>query len=351
MYYSYENKIGGPLTYINTIINSELKKEHEFFTLFQNKAPGGLDISLLKNMVMEIKRIKPDIVHVHGAQSEGFYGVLAAKLAGKCKIVTTVHGFAFDDSSCKGLKRLLYKNIVEPFVLRFSDAIYCVCEFASKRDIVIKNTGKRNCGFIYNPVPQINISESRDVVRGKMGILPKDIVIAVSGRVTKDKGFPLIEEIVKELTKKNITNCKLLVIGDGAYSATFKNVLSQQILDNKVIMVGQTTHVFDYLNASDVFLFPSLHENLSIALLEACAIGLPAVVSNVGGNSEIVVNGKSGYVIDDFSKEKYIDALLKLIENEELRYKMGIFSSINVTEKFSIEKMCEEINEVYFNVF
>ena len=103
MYYSYENKIGGPLTYINTIINSELKKEHKFFTLFQNKAPGGLDISLLKKMIMEIKRIKPDIVHVHGAQSEGFYGVLAAKLAGKCKIVTTVHGFAFDDSSCKGL--------------------------------------------------------------------------------------------------------------------------------------------------------------------------------------------------------------------------------------------------------
>ena len=80
MYYSYGDRIGGPLTYINTIINSDLQSKYEFTTCYQNKAPGGVDIPLLKAMVKELRRIKPDIVHIQGAQSEGFYGVLAAKI-------------------------------------------------------------------------------------------------------------------------------------------------------------------------------------------------------------------------------------------------------------------------------
>ena len=110
MYYSYGDRIGGPLTYINTIINSPLKEKYEFVTCYQNQAPGGFDGQMLQRMTEQIKKEKPDIVHVHGAQSEGFYGVLAAKRAGCKCIVMTVHGFAFDDKGCTGIKHFLYKT-------------------------------------------------------------------------------------------------------------------------------------------------------------------------------------------------------------------------------------------------
>ena len=112
MYYSFGNRIGGPLTYINSIMNSELNEEIDFRTCFQNMAPNGLKMSLLKRMIKQIKSENPDIVHVHGLQSEGFYGVLAAKISGCHNIVTTVHGFAYDAQKKFSVKWFLYKYVV-----------------------------------------------------------------------------------------------------------------------------------------------------------------------------------------------------------------------------------------------
>ena len=131
MYYSYGNKVGGPLTYINTIINSELNAEYDFVTCFQNMPSGGINIKLLKRMTKIIKKENPYIVHVHGLQSEGFYGVLAAKLAGCKKIVVTVHGFSFDSQKISKVKQFLYRYFVEPITIRMADKIYCVCNILS----------------------------------------------------------------------------------------------------------------------------------------------------------------------------------------------------------------------------
>ena len=81
MYYTYADRIGGPLTYMKTVMNSPLQEKYRFAALFQNEAPGGLNLPLLRRMTAAIRREKPDIVHVQGAQSEGFYGTLAARLA------------------------------------------------------------------------------------------------------------------------------------------------------------------------------------------------------------------------------------------------------------------------------
>ncbi|MBQ3053603.1 MAG: glycosyltransferase [Clostridia bacterium] len=347
MYYSYGNKIGGPLTYINTIINSPLKEKYEFVTCYQNKAPGGWDGEMLKEMTDRIKAEKPEIVHIHGAQSEGFYGVLAAKKAGVKKIVMTIHGFAFDDSNCKGVKHFLYKNIVEPYSIRNSDNVYCVCEYASKRDIVKKNAGKRSFGYIHNCVPQLHIKENRESIRSRLNINENDVVFCISGRVTKEKGFDILEKVVKGLREAEETNFKLMVLGDGPYSKTFKENLKKEVEKGQVILVGQTNQVADYLAASDVFIFPSYHENLSIALLEAGASGLPAIVANVGGNPEIIKNNETGFVIDGFEYEKYLEKVKFFLNNPDDRISMGIKVKKDITDRFSLELMCGKIDEVY----
>jgi len=349
MYYSYGDKIGGPLTYINTVINSKLKEKYDFATCYQNQAPGGWDGKMLKRMTEQIKKEKPDIVHVHGAQSEGFYGVLAAKRAGCKHIVMTVHGFAFDDSGCKGIKHFLYKNIIEPYSLRRSDSVYCVCKFASERNIVKKNCGKRSCGYIHNPVPVLKVEENREALRQRYGIEQNDTVFAISGRFAKDKGFPVLAEAVKILNKNTDIPFKLLVIGDGNYKNTFSEIMKEEIASGQVILAGHTNRVADYLAASDVFVFPSYHENLSIALLEACASALPCIVSNVGGNAEIVTDGENGFVIDGFEPEKYAEKMKYFLENKTQIISMGDKAKYVVQTEFSIEKMCEKIDEVYKN--
>jgi len=346
MYYSYGNKVGGPLTYIQTIIGSELKERYDFVTCYQNKAPGGLDLKLLRDMTAAIRQEKPDIVHVHGAQSEGFYGVLAAKLAGCRKIVMTVHGFAHDDSGCRGVKHFLYRHIVEPLSLRLSDRVYCVCEYASRRDIVVRNAGRRSCGYIHNPVPEMTTRESREVIRARYGIGPEETVFAIAGRVTRDKGFDVLARAVKLLNGQG-RRFRLLVMGDGAYFAKFSELMKDEIAAGQVVMVGRTDRVADYLFASDAFVFPSYHENLSIALLEACAAGLPCIVANVGGNPEIVTDQQSGYVIDGFAPEDFADRMRRMIDDPQLRGRMGAEAQRDILERFALSRMCRKIEEVY----
>lgn len=347
MYYTYPDKIGGPLTYIHTIMNSELKEKYLFKTCFQNKAPGGWDYELLRSMVRKIKYENPEIVHVHGAQSEGFYGVLAAKLAGCKSIVLTIHGFAFDDSTCQGLKHFLYKYFVEPISIQLADKVYCVCNAASQRSIVIKNAGKRNYGHIYNPVPELKVKESRESIRKKYNVKESDVLFAITGRVTKDKGFDFLVDTVKIIGEKQIKNFKLIVLGDGEFYPEFCKRLEKEIINGQVIMIGSTDRVADYLNASDAFIFPSYHENLSIALLEAGASGLPCIVSNVGGNDEVIKDGETGFVIEHFDAEEYAEKIHLLINNPELRNNMKQKIQKDVIQRFSLNELCRKVELIY----
>ncbi len=348
MYYTFADKIGGPLTYINTIINSKLQEVFQFKTLFQEKAPGGLDLGLLKDMVTAIKAENPDVLHVHGVQSEGFYGVLAGKLAGCKKIIMTVHGLAFDDSIYHGVKKFLYKNIIEPWAIRNCDKLYCVCEFTSKRDI-IKNNAKKsgNLGHIHNPAPDLMQTESREDVRKRLSLTDDDVVFCIASRLSREKGFDILVDIVKEAIIKTDGKFKLLVLGDGNYGEEFKKELNEEIKNNNVIMVGRTDRVADYLYASDGFVFPSYHENLSIALLEACKAGIPSVVSFVGGNPEVIENGVNGFTIKEFNVNDYVEKIVTLTQNSDLRKAMGNKAKEIADTKFSADFIFGQIEKAY----
>lgn len=347
MYYTYGDKIGGPLTYINTIIGSELSEKIDFHTCYQNKAPGGFDHRLLRDMVRRLRLIKPDIVHVQGAQSEGFYGVLSAKLAGCGNIVLTIHGFAHDDSNCKGVKHFLYKYLVEPLTIRMADKVFCVCKFASQRKIVKCNAGRRNLGYIHNPVPELVVRQKREDIRNAYKISDEDVLFCIASRLTKEKGFDLLADTIKMINNTGIKKFRLLVMGDGDYYQQFYDDLKEEIEKGQVIMIGKTDDVASYLSAADAFVFPSYHENLSIALLEACASGLPCVVGNVGGNAEVILDGKNGYVVDRLCAEEFVQKIALLINNRALLNRMQSFAKMDVQERFSKEKLLCQIQEVY----
>lgn len=347
MYYSFGDSIGGPLTYIHSIMNSNLKEKYDFVTCFQNMAPGGLRPSLLFRMAKQIKVESPDIVHIHGLQSEGFYGVLAAKLAGCRNIVTTVHGFAFDGQIRHGIKWFLYRYIVEPITLRFSDKVYCVCNYAAQREIIKHNLKRNNCGFIYNTVPDLHVNEDRVSVRSRFSFNEDDVVFAISGRVVKDKGFDILAKAIKIVNQYTQNKFKLLVIGDGDYRETFEQEVKFEIENGQVVLVGQTDSVADFLNASDAFVFPSYHENLPISLLEAGKMGLPCVVSNVGGIPEIIKNEISGIIVEEFKPEMYAEAILKILNNPSLRKDMSKNIIKDIESRFSMNSFLKQLEEIY----
>lgn len=349
MYYSFGDRIGGPLTYMNSVMNSELKEKFEFGTCFQNMAPGGLKITLLKRMIHQIKSENPDIVHVHGLQSEGFYGVLAAKMSGCRNVVTTVHGFAHDAQRKFSVKWFLYKYIVEPLTLRLSDKVYCVCEYASKRPIIVRHTWKNNFGYIHNAVGELQTTRTREEIRAQLNIAAQETVFVISGRVSQAKGFDILAQTIKILNKRNVGAFRLLVLGDGEYVGTFCEEMKVEIENGIVIMVGQTDRVADYLNAADICILPSYHENLPISLLEAGKMGLPCIASDVGGIPEIIRDGQNGFLIGDYQAASYADKMELLMKDISLRQFMSKTIRKDMDEKFSVSTMCEKIKKVYLH--
>lgn len=349
MYYAFDNKVGGPLVYLRSIVNSELKEEFEFATCFQNASPGGLSIKLLLRMIKQIKSQSPDIVHVHGLQSEGFYGVFAAKIAGCKCIVTTVHGFAFDGQKTHWIKRWIYRHLVEPFTLRLSDKVYCVCRFASERNIIKANTHNNNCGYIHNAVADMVPKRTRDQVRTQLGIEPDEFVFVIAGRMCREKGIDILEKAVKCLNSFSKHKFKLLLVGDGEYLNEFCTNMAIEMQNGQVIVAGRSDCVADFLAASDVFVLPSYHENLPIALLEAGKMGLPCIASNVGGIPEIIEDGRTGFLISDAQPYSYAQRMELLMSDDALRLAMGRSFCRDINSRFSMSIMCKKIRKVYID--
>lgn len=338
---------GGPATGALLLINSKLRKKYNFVPLEQTFAPHGINLKLLHNLYKKIKRAKPDILHIRGLQSEGFYGVLAGKLAGCEKIVVSVHGLYGDDSSCQGFKKWIFSNIIEPLTLKMADLVYCVCEYATKREIIYKNASNLY-GFIWNAAPdysQYNKKEIRNKVRKKLKINDEDIVVITVSRISKDKGFDYLIDAIKKINTNN--NIKFLIVGDGPYLNVVKENLREDIVKGNVVLLGKSDKVPELLLSSDIFVFPSLHENLSNALLEACSASLPCIATNVGGNPEVIIHKHTGIIIDPYNSTQLKEGIETLAESERLRLEYGRRAYERIKKEFSQEIIFEKIDSMY----
>lgn len=338
---------GGPAAGALLLINSKLRKKYNFVPLEQTFAPHGINLKLLHDLYKKIKRVKPDILHIRGLQSEGFYGVLAGKLAGCKKIVVSVHGLYSDDSSCQGFKKWIFSNIIEPLTLKMADLVYCVCEYATKREIIYKNASNLY-GFIWNAAPdysQYNKKEIRNRVRKKLKINNEDIVVITVSRISKDKGFEYLIDAIKKINSNR--TIKFLIVGDGPYLNVVKKDLAEEIKTRKVILVGKSSKVPELLLSSDIFVFASLHENLSNALLEACSASLPCIATNVGGNPEVIIHEQTGIIIEPYNSTQLKEGIEALVESETLRSEYGESAYKRVEKHFSQEIILEKIDSMY----
>ena len=138
-----------------------------------------------------------------------------------------------------------------------------------------------------------------------------------------------------------------MLIGDGPRAAELRAQVDAARLGDRVVMAGAQANVAELLPAFDVFVLPSLTEGISIALLEACASGLAVVASAVGGNVEIIRDGENGRLVglgDDAALEDALDALL---DDGELRARLGRAAATWVASHASIEVMREAYERFY----
>ncbi|WP_017413608.1 glycosyltransferase family 4 protein [Clostridium tunisiense] len=343
------NQVSGPNTANKRMAQSWLKNEYDFHFVTQTfHANSKINIALIKDLKSQFERIQPDIVHLSGLQSSGFHAVVAARLAGCDKIIVAIRGFSGDAIGIGKLKKFIFTKIIEPLTLKLCYKFYTVCTEASNKKMVQKNKSKY-IGVIHNAAPKIDIdiSQSRRKTRKDLGVDENDFLVVVSGRMVFDKGISFIIDAIEKLNDQRI---KFVFVGDGEYCDILRNKYQHLLLCNKIHVLGQRSDVLTILAGCDLFLFATLHENLSNSLLEAMAIGLPIIATKVGGNTEVVRDGINGYLIPAKNSDEIVKCIMKIKSDDELRMKFSQQSLNIIQENFSQERLYQSIAELYKNI-
>ncbi len=302
-----------------------------------------------------LERLKPDIVHTHSAKA-GILGRFAAhSLKGKWSknvpaVVHTIHGLAFHPYQSKWLNKFyiaVEKSAAKrtDFFVTVADAMTTQATAAGIGDLwkfVTAYSAIEEDDFLKS-IPQ----EERISFRLKYGIPEDAIVMVTIARLFMLKGHKYIIESAKQLSRQ-FDNAVWLFVGDGNLANNFKEQVRRLGLADKIKFTGllPPNQIPLAIQSSDILVHCSLREGLARTLPQAMLCAKPAISFDVDGAKE-VVNEDTGRLIEPKNVEQLTKACAELIEDKDLRDKLGRAGRDFVKEKFAPKTMVDAIESVY----
>ena len=281
------------------------------------------DLLALWTLYSYFKKEKPLIVHSHTPKA-GTLGMIAAKLAGVPYRLHTVAGLPLLETT--GVKRKLL-NVVEKITYLCATKIYPNSN-GLKQIIIEQNlcgvhkldvlaNGSSN-GIDTGHFNKANFSiAENNILKAELQILPTDFVYIFVGRLVGDKGINELVSAFEKISRKN-NSVKLLLVGsfendlDPLEAATI-NLINQ---NKNIIFVGFQPDVRHYFAISDALVFPSYREGFPNVVMQAGAMGLPSIVSNINGCNEIIIEGENGTIISTKDANALQQAMEDFINNK-----------------------------------
>ena len=310
------------------------------------------DLKSLWQLYRNFRRGKFDIVHTH-TPKVSLLGQMAAWLAGVPVIINTVHGFYFHDDMPTG-KRNFY-IFMEKIAAKFSSRILSQnsedIETAIKLGIckpeMIRKLGN---GIDLNRFCRKRFDSNFGLTkRQQLGIPADAFVVGIIGRMVREKGYLELFEAVAKLVAKGY-NIWLLGIGPDEpekEDAVHISDAARYGIDNRSIFCGHRDDVDELMTAMDVYALPSYREGYPRSAMEACAMSLPVIATNIRGCREVVLDGKNGFLVPVRDANALADAIEKLINDESLRINMGLQGRSRAECTFDEKKVIEIIKEEY----
>lgn len=332
---------GGPVVSFRREIEASSRS---FLELRQYRPAGGIDFGLIIEFYKVLKLNQCQLVHVRGLGNEGFHAALAAKLAGVPYILVTIHGTQRDIFYPPSkLKRFLVVNILERLTLIMATHIATVCLYTARRSFLSRYKSKF-AGVVHNGVPLPKISDINvNDITNKYELKSCFVAISVA-RITREKGYYVLYDALK-LLEGRIENFVLFIAGGGDENGKIRELFGTLNKIN-IIFLGQIQNVDDYLSVSDLFIFPSLHENNSNSLLEAMSHGVPVIASDVGGNVEILESG-GGVLFPSGSAVHLANCIWDMYSDRNVMKNSGATGRDIISQKYTVEKMVENWEQIY----
>ena len=168
-----------------------------------------------------------------------------------------------------------------------------------------------------------------------------EVIIGNVGRLVKQKGQGFLIDLTLKLKACDL-DFKLMIAGVGPLEEELKKRIQKEKLEDYIFLPGFFPNIKSFLNAIDIFVFPSLWEGFGNAMVEAMAEEKPVVAFNLTSNPEIVTSGKDGFLIDYPNVDDFAETILKLAKDPALRKRIGENARISVTKRFSFDQIMDE---------
>ncbi len=288
-----------------------------------------------------IKSIKPDIIHLNSPKAS-LIGSIVGRLLNVPKIITTVHGFTFNEKR-SFIQTKLIKFLSWIFIL-FSDKTIVINKYDLKQSKML--CVKDKIVYIPNGIDTETIFNSKENARETILSLNQNINkdlfwIGTVAELHKNKGLIYGLKAITKIEKIN-----WIIFGDGQEKQNLQKYIKENNLQNKVFLLGYKD-IKEVVKGFDLFLLPSIKEGLPYVLLEAGLAQIPIISSDAGGIPDLIENNKTGMV---FEKEK-IDQIQKAIKeailNKEESQKMSLNLYQKIIRDFSLKDQVQKTVEIY----
>ena len=360
LHVTYDMRIGGTEMVIKNIIEGAdtAKFEMSIFCIEQPIGPWGqeleangtaihsknrkegFDFSMIANIRKVLTSERIDVIHCH-QYTPWVYGVIAA-VGLNTKVIFTEHGRFYPDSS--SWKR----RIVNPILSFFTDSITVISKATKQALVDYEFLSANKIEVIYNGIKALTATseEERQALRNELLISDDDIVLGTVARLDPIKNHAMMLDAFNSVLK-NHPNAKLIIVGDGELNAALKKQCNELDISDRVIFTGYITNPSNYIQIFDIFLLASLSEGTSMTLLEAMSVGKPCVVTDAGGNAEIIETNTNGYLTDNGVSESFADAIQALVTDKCKRLNMGVESKKRYAKLFSATTMNIKYSRIY----
>ena len=346
------SRVSVVVAYVRDVRDNEFKITDKMksrkFTYYEIPEKGKFDPSVLRALQGIVEKHDINLIHGHDYKTD-FFAYLLRKwyLKRPVKLVSTAHAWVMI-----GPRGWLYRRLDLWLMNRF-DHLIAVSE-ATKAEMVSAGIPDRSITVIHNGIdtdtwsPGSTPEDLRDAL-GFKGVFP---VIGYVGRVMPEKD--LETWILSAATvAEHYPQAQFLLVGDGRDSSTLEqlNDLGVRLgIQDRLNFIGYRENLLPVYATMDLFVLSSLREGLPNSVLEAMAMGLPVVSTDVGGTRELVADGETGYIVPQKDPDRLSEAVLNILSSDQRRLGMGRAGRMRTEEKFSFDRRLRRVEALYEHI-
>jgi glycosyltransferase involved in cell wall biosynthesis len=300
------------------------------------------DLKNLTGVIKYIRKYDINIIHTHLIDAD-ILGRIAGALTNR-PVITTIQNELRRYNELRVDRRLL--NYVT--VKYLTTHIVVVSEFLQKQIIEEWKIRAEKISTIHN---MANVNLFLDIpVKRKRGVSDKKLTVTNVGRLSKQKAQHILLEAAQKVISK-YPETKFMFVGQGELEQDLKQLTQSLNLEKNVEFMGIRRDVANILSESDIFVLSSFWEGLPLSAIEAMASACAVILTDVGGNRELIEHKKNGMIVPPGDSEALAGAIIELLEREDYRLSLGQAARARAIEKFDVALIVKQYEELYKRVW